>query len=135
MDCVHRMCCIFPLGAGTLSDAGGPRGPKPFGGRRPLHHCADSGVVGGEKYSSLELNAIATAGVTAFTVWLGCDGNEAELSDEARAVGHARCFYNITTLTYIIFHATQISFKLMQIKSLSIFLHFQTKQLVAASTG
>ena len=90
MDCVHRMRCTLPPGAGTLSEAGGPRGPKPSGGRRPPRRRAGGGVVGGEKYSSLELDATATAGVTALTMGLGSGGGEAELSDESGGGRRAR---------------------------------------------
>lgn len=68
--------------------------------------------MGGEKYSSLELDTTATVGVTAFTGWarLGSSGSGAELSDGSgggrrarwRAadlviiLSSVRCFYCIT---------------------------------------
>ena len=74
------MRCTLPPAAGTLSEAGGPRGPKPFGGRFLPRRRAGGGVVGGEKYSSLELDATAAAGDTGDP---GSGGGEAELSDDS----------------------------------------------------
>lgn len=65
------MRCTLPPGARALSEAGGPRGPKPSGSRRPLRRRAGGGVVGGKKYLSLELDATTTAGDKALTVGLG----------------------------------------------------------------
>ena len=85
------MRCTLPPVAGTLSEASGPRDPKPVGGRRPPRRRTGVGVVGGEKYSSLELDATAEAGVTALTMGLVSGGGEAELNDESGGGGSAFC--------------------------------------------
>ena len=73
------MRCTQPPVAGTRLGAGWPLSPKLRGGR-PLP-CRRTGVgdVGGEKYSSLELDATAAAGDTGDP---GSGGGEAELSGE-----------------------------------------------------
>ena len=81
----------FPPAAGTLFGAGWPRGPKPAGGRPlPCRRGGGGGVDGGEKNSSLELDATTTAGVTALTTGLDSGGGEAELSDESGVGGRVR---------------------------------------------
>lgn len=84
------MRCTQPPAAGTRLGAGWPLSPKLLGGR-PLP-CRRTGVgdVGGEKYSSLELDATATAGVTALSMGLGAGGGGAELSDESGGDRRAR---------------------------------------------
>lgn len=76
MDVVHLMRDTLPPEAGTLSEPGGPRDPKQDGGRPLPRRCTGGGDVGGEKNSSLELDATAALGV----VPGGC---EAGLSDES----------------------------------------------------
>lgn len=71
----------LPPGAGTPPEASGPRGPKPLGGRRLPRRRVGGGDVGGEKYSSLELDAPATVGDTTASGG-GADDGGAELGDE-----------------------------------------------------
>lgn len=103
MDCVHRMRCTLPPGAGTLSETSGSRGPKPACGRRPPRRRAGGGVVGGEKYSSLELDATATAGVTALAERLGSGGGEAELSDGSGGSRRVDAYFLAADLVNIFF--------------------------------
>ena len=95
------MRCTLPPAAGTLSEAGGPRGPKQSGGRFLPRRRAGGGVVGGEKYSSLELDATAAAGDTGDP---GSGDGEAELSDDTGGGGRARleaALVNISSFLYL----------------------------------
>ena len=79
------MRCTVPPAAETVLEAGGPRGPKHAGGRPLPRRRAGDGDDGGEKYSSLELDATAALG----DAGAGAGGCEAELSDEPGGVGCA----------------------------------------------
>ena len=81
------MRCTQPPVAGTRLGVGWPLSPKLRGGR-PLP-CRRTGVgdVGGEKYSSLELDATAAVGDTGVP---GSGGGEAELSDDSGDGGRVR---------------------------------------------
>lgn len=81
------MRCTQPPVAGTRLGAGWPLGPKPLGGRPLLCRRTGVGDVGGEKYSSLELDATATAGDIGDLL---SGGGEAELSDGSGDGGRAR---------------------------------------------
>ena len=89
MDWVQRMRDTFPPAAGTLFGARWPRGPKPAGGRPLPRRCGGVGDDGGEKNSSLELDATAATGDTSLTVEARTGGCEAELSDKSGVGGCA----------------------------------------------